>query len=269
MQKKAAQCSFVSASIAAVVLLCVAAGSPAFSKEEAWTLVQESKLYGKQTVIVSKNMLRQIRPKKELVTCIDGKTGEVLVYNTGFKTYYKTDFAKYEQEQNSNMAVLDGYLADLPMQDSGQATAVAGIKAHLYRLAPGHRGQGTGRLDSDRTFSLSGQSMRKVSFWCSSELPLSPNIQKAIYLLYLLPPLAGVPLKLTFTDTHNADVTELKTLEVSRTTVNPELLKPPADYKRLKSLASVIHPATSNGAVPGLMKYFDVLQGSGLGAPNK
>lgn len=42
---------------------------------------------------------------------------------------------------------------------------------------------GTGRLDSEKAFSLASESMRKVDMWSSTDIPLSASTQKALHII--------------------------------------------------------------------------------------
>lgn len=253
--------------VALISLTVFLTGSPCWAAEQAWAFNQDSKLYGKMTVIVSKDNLRFIRPAKGLTTEFNGKTGEVFIYNSEFRKYFKTNLAQYEQLEASRLQFLEGYLSNLPMSLSTKAKPVkiAGFATQRFSLMSGHKGEATGKLDSDKVFSLSGVSTDAAELWTTSAFALSPNNQKAVHLIYQMPPKPGIPLKMTLINQRGGSTTmELNTVSVAQTTFPTAFMKPPANYTRATQYAGVVHQATA-GSVGGVMKYFDAFQKSGLG----
>lgn len=253
--------------VALVSLTVFLTGSPCWAADQAWAFNQYSKLYGKMTVIVSRDNLRFIRPAKGLTTEINGKTGEVFIYNSEFKKYFKTNLTQYEQLEGARLQMLEGYLSSLPMTKSVNAKPVkiAGFATQRFSLTSGHKGEATGKLDSDKVFSLSGVSTDGAELWTTSAFALSPANQKAVHIIYQMPPKPGIPLKMTITNQRGGStVMELDTLAVAQTTFPTAFMKPPANYTRATEYAGVVHQATT-GSVKGLMKYFDAFQKSGLG----
>jgi hypothetical protein len=237
---------------------------PADANEQAWAFNQFSKLYGKLTVVVSRDNLRFIRPAKGITTAFNSKTNELIIYNSTYKSYYKTDLTKFEKLEEARLQMLEGYLSDLPMTGKKMPEKIAGIAVQRFTLAAGHKGEkSTGRWDSDKVFSLDSISMEEADLWTTSDIALSAGNQKAIQILYHMPPKPGIPLKMSLRAKKGGKKEmELDTVAVSKTTFPAQFMKPPADYVKVAEYANVVHQAQS-GSYNGMMQYFDAFHKMG------
>jgi len=241
--------------------LALLACSPALSAEPTLMLLQNSKLYGQQTVYVSKTVLRQIRPSKGLDTVINVQSGEVYVLNNAYHIFYRAPLKQFQADQGMRLSVLSGYLADLPMKEGAAGESVSGIAARRYNMPPGHEGEKAGRVDTDKPFCFGESSMRNVQMWTSRDIQLDPRIQKFVHELYQMPPVPGIPLRLTFTDVRDKDVVELNTVRAVRSAADIALPKAPAGYTMGRSLSEVINPHSSK------FLYFEEFSRHKLGGP--
>lgn len=236
--------------------------------DKVWIIDQHSKMLGNVVLFVSNKALRIRRKDIDCSIQMKANNPRVVVFNELSKKFATTTIRKFASQEDARLAMLQGYLEDIPMKSSTKnpSAKISGVSANCFTMVKSSAKKTVkatkNKSGNDGLFTVADREIKDSRLWTSKEIPITADFQKLIHAVYKLPSKPGIPLKMTTVDKNGKASLELKTENIECTGYKQEYYKLPS---RLVPTASYIQVLHSGSNLNNLMNYFDIMHQSGLG----
>jgi hypothetical protein len=223
-------------SLAAVYALSISA-KDAHKTDRGWTLTQESKLAGANSILLSKSGFKLEAPKAHYTILMRPPAWNVIFYSDKSRAMYETDARHWQGDVALTASLITtGRFSAMVPDKSKKETFMDLSASHIFLKDPSGKPQspdGASNEIRDTAYS--------ADYWVTQTFSTPPAVAQVMTKLYRLPLVDnGIPLKLSFLNEHGHKKTEVDTRSCTETQIDASAFAPPKNYQRVKSEKEVL-----------------------------